>query len=191
MNSWVDTLQEFLESSNEDEKISQLFTDEILPRIIKKICTNELRWMEIGPGNGIKTKNMVLELDATRTYELLNVTICEPCMKWLFGLNNPSYLMPFSDSVNMNFLNKTFEYVVDNEIAFNYNFISVIQLLYYSNIKNSLIKFIDEKPLDLETTIWIDVEDESSDFNKMRELLIQKGENPVISLCISETLNRQ
>src|SRR3569833_550415 len=153
MNSWVDTQQEILESSNEDEKISQLFTDEILPRIIKKICTNELRWMEIGPGNGIKTKNKVLELDATRTYEILNVTICEPCMKWLFGLYNPSYLKPFSDSVNMNFLNKTFEYVVDNEIAFNYNFISVIQLLYYSNINNSLIKFIDEKPLDLETTI--------------------------------------
>lgn len=181
INSWADTLTAFLKSSNEDERVCALFNESILPQVAKTFKGKSLNWLEVGAGDGNKTKQIAIAINSLHQFKNINLTICEPSMDWLVGLQGSTFIKQLPAKIDLDFANKTIEEFVATEKELDYDFISMVQVMYSTSIKDALLNFIDKKSKGKPYLIWVDVEDKSADFNKMRERLMQKGKTVVHS----------
>lgn len=171
VKSWSDTLTEFLLSSNEDEKVLDLFEENILESLIKLNSKKELNWLEVGVGNGDKTL-MIAKL--LKNYNRVNLTVCEPSTDWLDYLEDSNFQSKLPSNINLNIQNKTIEELVDENTLNDFDFISIIQVMYSQTIKNSIVEYVEKNSFKKPFLVWVDVEDKSGDFFKMRQLINKK-----------------
>ncbi len=183
INSWADTLTAFLKSSNEDERVCALFEENILPQLAKTFKGKNLNWLEVGAGDGNKTKQIANAINSLQQFKNINLTICEPSMDWLVSLQGSTFTKQLPVNIDLDFANKTIEEFVATEKEVDYDFISIIQVMYSASIKDAMLNYIDNKPKGKPCLIWVDVEDKSADFHKMRERLMQKGKAVVHSFA--------
>ena len=174
IKSWSDTLTEFLLSSNEDERVVALFKENILEVMANAITSNVFNWLEVGAGNGNKTQMVANLIDGLNQFEKINLTICEPSIDWLVALKNTDFAIKLSSKVKLDFYNKSIEQLINSNEKINYDFISIIQVMYSSTIKEAILQIVENKSVLKPTMIWVDVEDKSGDFYKIRKLVNQK-----------------
>lgn len=183
INSWSDTLIDFLRSSNEDEKVFEMFTRHVLPHISEAFKCQTINWLEVGAGDGNKTKLVAKAIRNLQQVKALNMTICEPSIDWLVYLQGSAFSKELPAGIQLSYINKSFEEFVNDGDGGEYNFISLVQVMYKESIKNALLKYIDKKEKCVPSLIWVDVEDKSGDFYKMRKLLSKEGKVMVRSLA--------
>ncbi|MDB5227814.1 MAG: hypothetical protein JWN78_2007 [Bacteroidota bacterium] len=182
IKTWSDTLTQFLKSSNEDEKILSLFRKNILPKINNTVRGETLSWLEIGVGNGNKTQMIAHAIASLHQFKRIKLTICEPSINWLNDLKYSSFSEDLPTLVQLDFRNNSIEQFISLQKEMSFDFISLVQVMYSINIKNAILEYIDRRPKDKPCLLWIDVEDKSGDFYKIRKLLYQKAKDIIPSL---------
>jgi hypothetical protein len=182
-NSWADTLKIFLESSNEDEQVVAIFKDKILPEIQNTCKSNTVKWLEIGIGDGNKTKQVSDAISQLTTVRKIDLTVCEPSIEWLIALQQSGFSRQLNPKIQLHFINRCVQNLMNTNEVSNYDFISMVQVMYSESIKEVLLKYIDEKSKSTPCLIWVDVEDSSSDLYKIRQLLIKQGKKVVHALA--------
>lgn len=185
VNSWSDTLAEFLKSSNEDERVFALFTDKIIPEIKTMNHSPIFNWLEIGAGDGNKTKMIANAINHTNKFKQVNLTICEPSMDWLIKLQGSNFAKQLSGITDLTFMNLSVEQLANSNNEHQYDFVSLVQVMYSESIKNAVLKLIDNTAVGNSCIFWIDVEDKSGDFYKMRVELAKFKKSEVISMTDS------
>ena len=183
INSWADTLTEFLKSSNEDERVFALFAEKIIPEIKKINTVPVLNWLEVGAGEGNKTKMFADAINHIKQFKQINLTICEPSIDWLTRLQGSNFVNQQPSAINVDFINLSIEQLASSNNQHHYNFISVVQVMYSDSIKKAVLKLIDDTPKGNSCVFWIDVEDKSGDFYKMRAELAKFKESEVLSMA--------
>jgi len=182
IKSWSDTLSSFLKSSNEDEAIHRTFTTNVLPTLLNVNDLKSLKWLEIGIGDGNKTRLFSKSIDEACFFDKVNLTICEPSIDWLVYLQSNNFTKSIPNNFDANFINFSIEEYVDCRIVNDYDFISIVQVMYSDSIKNAVLKLIDDTPKGNSCVYWIDVEDKSGDFYKMRAELAKFKKSEVNSM---------
>lgn len=183
LNSWSDTLIEFLKSSNEDERVLALFLQNVLPEITGYFSASTLNWLEIGVGDGNKTLEIAKSIKKLNKFNAVNLTLCEPSVDWLVTLHSTGIYKQLLSCAKLEYITKSIEEFTEDLQQGHFDFVSLVQVMYNSSIKNALVKYIDEKPKDKASLIWVDVEDKSGDFYKMRQILIDQGMQVVHSFA--------
>ena len=89
-------------------------------------------------------------------------------------MKNTDFAIKLSSKVKLDFYNKSIEQLINSNEKINYDFISIIQVMYSSTIKEAILQIVENKSVLKPTMIWVDVEDKSGDFYKIRKLVNQK-----------------
>lgn len=170
---WEDTLPEFLNASNEDEIITNIFINHILPQIEQKE-TKKLKWLEVGCGNFCKTYNFYKHISNSKKVYKTQLQVVEPSHIWIEKINqNYSKLFKKNDDLYLNKL-KLEDYVKYNH--YNFDFISIIQVLYEKEVTSAFLKMLDTIVQNKNrSTIFISLESENSDFAIIRKKLSKLG----------------
>lgn len=167
-----DTLNEFYKNSNEVESHIEIFNSYILPKLTKY---KKLNWLEVGIGNGAKIIDHLIRFDTKP-----NLNIIEPSKKWINFLIESKKLNDIEEvTSDLTINNSTFEEFNKNIFYSNYNYISFNQVIYDDAILDDLMNFINHNKNKKPFWLFINLENETSDLYKLRELL--KVEFPKIS----------
>lgn len=163
---WNTTLSHFLELSNENQIIHNLFAQRVFPEIVRRFESRKINWLEIGPGNGDK---LIECINSFKGHSPFNLSICEPDFAWI-----PSLEIKIGSahrSITTCYYVSNIQEIGLNEIK-EFDFISMVHVLYDKDLKEHMKYLIQNTPNAL---YWIQAESPSSDFHKIRKLMRREG----------------
>jgi hypothetical protein len=172
---WEDTLPEFLTSSNEDEIIINLFREWVVPSINWQKFDSHLNWLEIGCGDFYKTYNILNLMKNFLSTSSLKLQVIEPSSVWVKNFHN-KYDNLTAKSMTVHFMpSKLEEYIAFNN-KHNFDFISIIHVLYEKRVTYAFLKLLDDLISNKQScTVFISIESENSDFALIRNELSESG----------------
>jgi hypothetical protein len=175
-----DTVIDFYHYSNEVDDFFNVFKTHIIQKIGADI--KSLNWLDVGIGNGEK----ILRLLPLFTYKP-NITFIEPSNRWVNELTISGNFDKLKTITEIKGFHRTFEDFADHRTDFSFDFISFIQVLYESDLVNSLFEFIDSKRNKSPFYLLINLENEENDFYKIRKSLFHEGiQVPISQIAIIE-----
>jgi len=172
MPDWQETLLDYLGSSNEDDQIIKFISEIILPELSK---LEEIVWLEVGPGPGTKTKQIVQSIRKSKTTHLRQLCMVEPSLTWReFQTTHCPDLVKVGELLDLTFEDYVHGY---SEVTrFHPNFITCIHVLYESELIDKFISYLKRCEHGQSSLVsCIIVESEQSDFYKLRKQLKELG----------------
>lgn len=171
-NSWADTLDAYLEASNEDACFLETFERHILPQIAS---VSDLHWLEVGCGNGLKTLLQLRSLHRSGRFERIHLHIVEPSLFWLEHFRREHLAACSGWAAGLVFYEMPFEEYAQQHSAADLQYISFIHVLYDTPLTQSLLDWIARRPATASFFLAATVETEDSDFFRLRRQLEQAG----------------
>ncbi len=172
-----ETLIDFYSQSNEVEEFNSTFKTIIYP-YLKKKTNKQIKWLEVGIGNGEKT------LKAAKLFDLKpKITFIEPSNNWINELIISGNLDELKTCSDISGTHRKFEDILVDNNWFNFDFISFIQVLYEPHIVKSLFDFIDNNKNTKSYTLLINLENEENDLYQLRKKIAQGNNIPFSQLC--------
>ena len=177
--SWSDTELEYLSLSNEDEQVVKFVRTTVLPILVRK--TKCVDWLEVGPGPGTKTVQILRIFASDQHSRLESLRLLEPSPKWRGYLRKVQ--KPLFRSNNKTFVTlegSKFERYARREMVRPTepmpNFMTFSHVLYERTLIDEVIRYLgyranQPKPL----VASIVVESEDSDFFELRQRLASAG----------------
>ena len=172
---WEDTLPDFLKSSNEDQKIINLFKKEIIPLFNEGKKDNQLKWLEIGCGDFYKSFHILNSFIENINLSHINLDVIEPSPIWIKSFYK-KYSPLITNKVKVDFIKSKLEDYIKSTKNYDFDFISIIHVLYEKDVTDSFLSLLDSMVENKKNcTIFISVESENSDFALIRNELSQVG----------------
>lgn len=177
MDSYIfeSTLNQFLANSNENENVDNFFNKNILSKLINTFQGNsKFKWLEVGPGDGSKTKLILNSLLKNQNIlGELELTIIEPSKYWLYKLK--SNCLPKAIN-HLKFSEKSLQEFMNHNSLSDFHFITLIQVLYNQDLTEAFLDSFTASYSSKNTTLfYINLESPWSDTAMIRYELRKIG----------------
>lgn len=175
--TWIDSLEPFLHSSNEDECVAKFFDRFVIEELYLRIA-GQIRWLDIGSGLGTKVVRCARSLSRRMGRECVSIVLVDPDLesrtestsKLLQDLDHYASAVTAIPVSLQSFLQDT------PEISpYAFNLITAMHL-HYSASTSTATSMLFRSNYVTDTNVWFLVsESTSSDLHKLRRDLGQAG----------------
>lgn len=172
-HNYSSTLSNFYEASNELIEFCLIYHNEIFPSLIEFINREDIKWLDIGPGDGNKAETMFWSIAGLKT-DNLSLTLSEPDDSWSVILRQKFYPKR-CNGINISIDNRNLEYIINNDQN-KYSFISLHHLLYERKLTDLFLGWCFSNRTRGEGTIYyVSIENQDNIIFQIRQVLKSEG----------------
>jgi hypothetical protein len=177
MYCWTDTLLKYLRFSNEDDRVVSFLKSSVLPLLGRH--ADAIEWIEVGPGPGTKTWEVMRSLLGCATPVLCRARLLEPSPAWRRYLmtHRPNWLRSRGD-VEVLVDSSTFEAFAERITAAGPapSFITILHVLYEPSLVDHAIDYLrSASRRSVPLVACLVVESEDGDLSILRQKLAELG----------------
>ena len=175
--TWYDSLETFFSRSNENDVFSKY-----IPEAFAEFCNrSQLNWLEIGPGDGVKTGAMLEFFKDRFSIKEGKLDILEPDQRWVNRLREEKRIENWSETVSVNVVATELPPFCESNTD-PYNLITAIHVLYDSTMVQPFMRLVNRCLQTVPScSVVVAMEDENSDFFRLRVQLQENGFKPPMS----------
>lgn len=177
-SNWSDTQQRYLSCSNEDERVVESFTSEVLPKIQRY---SAIDWLEVGPGPGSKTFALYRVL-LEAGMNVGSATFLEPDPNWTLEFNRlaKAFKERYPTGVDFAVIGAGVSALLtpaEDSVLPIPNLITCIHVLYDEEILEAFGRYLRILLSKTTSTLtaFVVIESEESDFYRLRQRLAEQG----------------
>lgn len=186
---WLNTLDQYLHASNEDERIVRFLHEDILMRQDSPAQAHTLHWLDVGPGIGTKTMRVAEALAQSPTLDRSTITLVDPVF-----FHHPAIARSLETRLSqLGARVQVFPRTIEEELrdpswpGFDCTLMTAIHVAYSAAIATALLCLALEHPVGSRRVSVVICEAEQSAFSELRRELARSGvQVPASSLCVIE-----
>lgn len=178
IRSWADSIDTYLFSSNEDERIISFFQRIILPVVQVEMRQGTMKWLDIGTGPGTKTLQFAVMLANLVGKERVSLTMIDPLFQvkpsLMRNLEQAAAIDVACAKANGLTLERYVKEAAEAEVS-SINLVTAIHLLYLPSLVEPMLHLADAARSRHRMLLFVVCEAPESDFQNIRSVLRDKG----------------